>query len=578
MTRRTRWRIRSRGALAAAAALALLLLLPLAALGQGLPSGPPLPTLPPGATPPPSCASPSASPSPTPTPSASPAASGCPTPSATPAPAKKPAGGASPASPSASPSPGAVVMLPAGTGALITDPALVKVLDAVLSQPVHLQPPSLRHFLESGGPGGGANADGSPPAPLATSAQSRGDSGPIAVVPAALLTAFALGAALAVLLLASWPLLAAALAALPRVRLRRPPAPRRALHVALGVSACGAVVLVMALAPTTASRDSVRAASADATRVRSAAAGIAASMQSLAGTSPWSQLVAIEVGVAARQQQLTLEETRIAVLAASSTDHLEPPARGSGADRRIATADELDALLAAHAQTVQVYQQSLQREYDFYVSAAQNPVVRTAVATAASDDPSVASVVAYDLEQVSTQLEQEQAIAAAQAAEAAQAQKEIAANASAPTFTAPVGGVVSQGFGPTTFPMEPSLTYNGVFYTHFHTGIDIANGLDTPVAAAAPGKVILAGTSRDASGNVVGYGNYVVIDHGSGWITLYGHLDKLIVTTGQLVQRGQEIGLLGSTGWSTGPHVHFEIRHGSEFIDPETLLGKAVRQ
>ncbi|HUZ85031.1 MAG TPA: M23 family metallopeptidase, partial [Gaiellales bacterium] len=113
--------------------------------------------------------------------------------------------------------------------------------------------------------------------------------------------------------------------------------------------------------------------------------------------------------------------------------------------------------------------------------------------------------------------------------------------------------------------------------THFHTGIDIANVLDTPVVAAAPGRVILATSSRDAAGNLVGYGNYVVIDHGGGYLTLYGHLDKFVVTAGQLVQRGQEIGLLGSTGWSTGPHLHFEIRHDGDYVNPEPLLGAAVR-
>lgn len=575
MTRRTAWRIRWRGAAAAAAAVALLLLLPLVALGQGLPSGPPLPTLPPGTTPTPtpapsSCASPAPSPSPSPRPST------CPTASSSPAPGSS--AGAGPAqSPAASPTPGAAVMLPAGTGALITDPALVNVLDSVLSQPVHLDPPALRHFLEAGGPAGGSNADGSPSTPGTAASTPRGGN-PMAFASAALVTALALGSALAVLLLAAGPLIAAALAGLPRLRLRRLPAPRRALHLTVGVSAIAAAALVMGLATATAPRGAVSAASVGAPPLRAAATGIAASMRSPADTSPWSELLAIEVGVAARQQQLTLEENRITILAENVTGHLEPPARGSGADRRITTPDELDALLAAHAQTVAVYQQSLQREYDFYVSAAQDPAVRSALDTAASRDRTVASVVAYDLEEVSTQLEQEQAIAAAQAAEAAQAQQEIAANSSAPKFTAPVGGVVSQGFGPTNFAMEPSLTYHGVFYTHFHTGIDIANSLDTPVAAAAPGRVILAGTSRDSSGNVVGYGNYVVIDHGGGWISLYGHLDKLAVTTGQLVQRGQEIGLLGSTGWSTGPHLHFEIRHGGDLIDPETLLGNAVRK
>src|SRR4029077_12303043 len=107
------------------------------------------------------------------------------------------------------------------------------------------------------------------------------------------------------------------------------------------------------------------------------------------------------------------------------------------------------------------------------------------------------------------------------------------------SFHPPVSGVVSQVFGPSQFGMEPPITYNGVFYPHFHTGLDIAAPLDSPVGATAAGTVILATSSVNAAGTLVGYGNYVVIEHPDGFLSLYGHLDKLLVTAGQTVKQGQ---------------------------------------
>jgi murein DD-endopeptidase MepM/ murein hydrolase activator NlpD len=136
----------------------------------------------------------------------------------------------------------------------------------------------------------------------------------------------------------------------------------------------------------------------------------------------------------------------------------------------------------------------------------------------------------------------------------------------------PESAPLSQAFGPTDFSLEPPFTYHGVFYPHFHTGIDLAAPLDTPLHAAADGVVLLAASSLDARGHLVGYGNYVVIAHPGNVVTLYGHLDRLLVTAGQVVGQGQVIGLEGSTGWSTGPHVHFEVRQGRELLDPLPLV------
>ena len=127
---------------------------------------------------------------------------------------------------------------------------------------------------------------------------------------------------------------------------------------------------------------------------------------------------------------------------------------------------------------------------------------------------------------------------------------------------------VTQWFGPTSFAFEGS--YAG--YPHFHTGIDLAVPLGTPVFAAADGVVQMAGPMTDASGALVGYGNYIIIQHDAGLKTLYGHLLAIGVTQGQAVKRGQLIGLVGTTGNSTGPHTHFEVRVDDSPIDPMQFL------
>lgn len=136
---------------------------------------------------------------------------------------------------------------------------------------------------------------------------------------------------------------------------------------------------------------------------------------------------------------------------------------------------------------------------------------------------------------------------------------------------APVSGPVSQEFGPTDLTIEFPFFYQGVFYAHFHTGIDIAVPLGTPVRAAQNGVVVLA-TTNVANGVPVGFGTYIVISHGGGLYTLYGHLSQLDVRVGQRVGTGDVIGLAGSTGNSTGPHLHFEVRLGHTPIDPRSLL------
>ena len=115
------------------------------------------------------------------------------------------------------------------------------------------------------------------------------------------------------------------------------------------------------------------------------------------------------------------------------------------------------------------------------------------------------------------------------------------------------GGVISSGYGARSGPIEGGYDW--------HPGIDIAVEFGTPVYAAAAGTVEQAGTNG-------GYGRYVRIAHGNGYETAYGHMSGLAVAAGQKVIKGEIIGFVGSTGYSTGPHLHYEVLADGQTIDP----------
>lgn len=117
----------------------------------------------------------------------------------------------------------------------------------------------------------------------------------------------------------------------------------------------------------------------------------------------------------------------------------------------------------------------------------------------------------------------------------------------------PVRGWISSGFGYRRSPFTGRR--------EFHHGLDIVNRKGSPVVATADGRVEFAGHNG-------GYGNLVVIDHGMGVKTKYGHLYRIEVKVGDKVIRGQEIGALGNTGRSTGPHLHYEVVVNKHAVDP----------
>jgi len=120
-------------------------------------------------------------------------------------------------------------------------------------------------------------------------------------------------------------------------------------------------------------------------------------------------------------------------------------------------------------------------------------------------------------------------------------------------FLIPVAAPVTSSFGPRVHPIF------GV--TRMHTGIDFGAGYGAPIKAAGKGVVVIAGPYG-------GYGNCVVIDHGNGLATLYGHQSSIAVRPGQSVRAGQVVGYVGATGFATGPHLHFEVRVKGSPVNP----------
>ena len=122
---------------------------------------------------------------------------------------------------------------------------------------------------------------------------------------------------------------------------------------------------------------------------------------------------------------------------------------------------------------------------------------------------------------------------------------------------APVPGVLTSRFGRRTDPINGKSAY--------HQGVDIRGMKGSDVKATANGIVKIENYDR-------GNGRYVLVDHGNGFITKYAHMKKSLVQKGDTVERGQVIGLVGSTGRSTGPHVHYEIHYDDKIVNPTRFV------
>ena len=143
-------------------------------------------------------------------------------------------------------------------------------------------------------------------------------------------------------------------------------------------------------------------------------------------------------------------------------------------------------------------------------------------------------------------------------------QRTVPAAAQGPVAAAGSGAA---GRGGCVFPARGEVTSEfGSRWGRLHAGIDIAGPIGTPIWAARAGTVVVAGAQS-------GYGTTVVLDHGGGMTTLYGHQSRLAVRTGETVRQGQVIGYVGNTGQSTGPHLHFETRFGGSPRNPRGCLG-----
>ena len=219
----------------------------------------------------------------------------------------------------------------------------------------------------------------------------------------------------------------------------------------------------------------------------------------------------------------------------------------------------IEALQVLEAERVAEINKVLDQKYEFLVHLA--------------DDAEQYEALIRQLEQadanLTAQIQQAQREAEARArAAAAEAARQRAAAQAAAQQVRPMGGTmlwpvpghyrVSSGYGDRARPIGRGR--------EFHTGVDIPAPTGTNILAAYGGVVILSGWNG-------GFGNTVVIDHGGGRTTLYGHNSRNLVTVGQTVARGDVIARVGSTGVSTGPHLHFEVRHNGNHVNPNPYLG-----
>lgn len=235
-----------------------------------------------------------------------------------------------------------------------------------------------------------------------------------------------------------------------------------------------------------------------------------------------------------------------------------------------------DLLAELDEQVEQLELEKMTRSEEQAVMAEQNRIISEQLEAIATAEREAAEAAERAKREAEARAAEEQARAEAEAREAESEVEapEMTPPTETPTkvststgFVRPVSGYVSSPFGPRNNPLT------GV--AEIHKGIDLVNAPGTPIVASAPGVVIKAGPAT-------GYGNVVFVSHvmnGEVWTTVYAHLNAITVGSGQQVAAGQTVGTLGNTGWSTGPHLHFELHRGKwapgqpNAIDPAPYIG-----
>jgi murein DD-endopeptidase MepM/ murein hydrolase activator NlpD len=263
-------------------------------------------------------------------------------------------------------------------------------------------------------------------------------------------------------------------------------------------------------------------------------------------------------------EALRAEVDDLALAAARSRDHAE--------DQRDEVAERQASLEAARRHLVDARAQARQEELR------QQELLDEVKARRADYERRIDALnaenarIAALLQEYQAALERQQAAAASAAAAAASAAAaEAAANQGAPASDE--AGLSDRPGGALLWPLPGATVTSGYGYRihpiygtrRLHTGLDMGGAMGAEILAAADGAVVLAGVNG-------GYGNCVVIYHGGGMSTLYGHQSRVGVSVGDRVTQGQVIGYVGSTGVSTGPHLHFEVRIDGTPVDPAPFL------
>lgn len=242
------------------------------------------------------------------------------------------------------------------------------------------------------------------------------------------------------------------------------------------------------------------------------------------------------------------QETLLGEVTGDTTELIEELHRVSE-DRVIATAEASDALLEATRIEDELAVVVTELEADQVVQAALKAEMesrvqrwRTELANAEAEEAKLSAFIRAE---------------EAKAAAPAPGPAPSAGEPSAQGFQWPLSAPVTSNYGWRVHPIHGTR--------RLHAGIDLGAGSGTSIAAAKGGTVITAGW-------LGGYGNTVIISHGGGLTTLYAHQSKLAVSVGQSVGRGERIGYVGSTGQSTGPHLHFEVRVNGSPVNPRPYL------